>query len=86
MKFLGACGLLHAIHEKLIEDHEAPRGLLEKDVKFIFTNMCLEAFNMLKENLSTASIIVAPNRESPLNIMTDASDYVVGAVLRQQRG
>ncbi|PKI45112.1 hypothetical protein CRG98_034496 [Punica granatum] len=46
---------------------------------------CLQAFNLLKEKLTSTSMIVAPNWELPFGLMCDASDYVVGAVLGQRR-
>lgn len=58
-------------------------GLLEKDVKFIFNGKCMEAFNTLKEKLSTTLVIVAPDWDLPFEIMKDASDYALGAVLGQ---
>ena len=55
--------------------------LLEKDVKFEFTRECEKAFLVLKDKLSSAPIIVTPDWNLPFEIMADASDYAVGAVL-----
>ena len=35
------------------------------------------------KKLSTAPVIIAPNWEIPFELMCDASDYAVGAVLGQ---
>ncbi|GJX66004.1 reverse transcriptase domain-containing protein [Tanacetum coccineum] len=43
-----------------------------------------KAFNALKKKLSEAPILVAPDWDLPFEIMCDASDYAVGAVLGQQ--
>ncbi|XP_070029230.1 uncharacterized protein [Nicotiana sylvestris] len=43
------------------------------------------AFEELKKRLVTAPIIIAPNWEQPFELMCDASDYAVGAVLGQQK-
>ncbi|XP_070025225.1 uncharacterized protein [Nicotiana sylvestris] len=43
------------------------------------------AFEELKQKLVTTSIIVAPNWEQPFELMCDASDYAVGAVLGQRK-
>nr|XP_016452687.1 PREDICTED: uncharacterized protein LOC107777215 [Nicotiana tabacum] len=40
------------------------------------------AFEELKKRLVTSPIIVAPNWEQPFELMCDASDYAMGAVLR----
>ena len=55
--------------------------LLEKDVPFIFFDQCMEAFKLLKEKLVNAPILVAPDWTLPFELMCDASDYAVGAVL-----
>ena len=59
--------------------------LLGKDVPFEFTSECLHAFELLKEKLTQAPIIVAPDWSLPFEIMCDASDYALGAVLGQRR-
>ncbi|KAI5341528.1 hypothetical protein L3X38_009403 [Prunus dulcis] len=59
--------------------------LLAKDAPFNFDKACLEAFNKLKALLTSAPIIAAPNWDLPFELMCDASDYAVGAVLGQRR-
>ncbi|GJW52450.1 putative nucleotidyltransferase, ribonuclease H [Tanacetum coccineum] len=58
--------------------------LLLKDVKFVFSDDCKKAFNILKEKLTTAPIIISLNWNMPFELMCDASDFVVGAVLGQR--
>lgn len=55
--------------------------LLLKDVPFVFDEECLKAFKFLKEHLMSASILVLPYWNMPFELMCDASDYAVGAVL-----
>nr|GFA51666.1 hypothetical protein [Tanacetum cinerariifolium] len=55
--------------------------LLEKNSPFIFSNNCIQAFRTLKEKLTEASIIIAPNWDQPFELMCDASGFAVGAVL-----
>jgi hypothetical protein len=59
--------------------------LLAKDAPLIFTEECLQSFHTLKEALIPAPIIQPPNWHLPFEIMCDASDYVVGAVLSQSK-
>nr|GFA43991.1 reverse transcriptase domain-containing protein [Tanacetum cinerariifolium] len=58
--------------------------LLEKNSPFIFSNECIQAFRTLKDKLTEAPILIAPNWDQPFELMCDASDYAVGAVLGQR--
>nr|GFB29904.1 reverse transcriptase domain-containing protein [Tanacetum cinerariifolium] len=58
--------------------------LLEKNSPFIFSNECIQAFRTLKEKLTEAPILIAPNWDQPFELMYDASDYAVGGVLGQR--
>nr|GEX81943.1 reverse transcriptase domain-containing protein [Tanacetum cinerariifolium] len=58
--------------------------LLEKNSPFIFSNECIQAFKTLKDKLTEAPILIAPNWDQPFELMCDASDYAVRAVLGQR--
>ncbi|GJR43107.1 reverse transcriptase domain-containing protein [Tanacetum coccineum] len=58
--------------------------LLEKDTPFEFDDECQKAFELLKEKLTCAPVIVSPNWNLPFELMCDASDFAVGAVLGQK--
>ncbi|GJS63641.1 reverse transcriptase domain-containing protein [Tanacetum coccineum] len=51
---------------------------------FIFSEDCILAFQTLKKKLTEAPILIAPNWDQPFEIMCDASDYAIGAVLGQR--
>ncbi|GJW13129.1 reverse transcriptase domain-containing protein, partial [Tanacetum coccineum] len=55
--------------------------LLEKDTPFEFDDECQKAFELLKEKLTCAPVIVSPNWNLPFELMCDASDFAVGAFL-----
>ncbi|GKE03511.1 reverse transcriptase domain-containing protein [Tanacetum coccineum] len=59
--------------------------LLEKDTPFIFSKECIEAFETLKNKLTEAPILVAPDWDLPFEIMCDASEFALGAVLGQRK-
>ncbi|CAL9005239.1 unnamed protein product, partial [Prunus brigantina] len=59
-------------------------NLLAKDVVFHFDKDCVNAFNILKRELTSAPIIMAPDWSLPFELMCDASDYAIGAVLGQR--
>lgn len=59
-------------------------NLLVKENEFNFDKECLHSFFVIKNKLITAPIIVYPNWELPFEIMCDASEYAVGAVLGQR--
>ncbi|GJT18885.1 reverse transcriptase domain-containing protein [Tanacetum coccineum] len=52
---------------------------------FIFSKKeCIQAFQTLKKKLTEAPILIAPNWDQPYELMCDASDYAIGAVLGQR--
>ncbi|CAN6687816.1 unnamed protein product [Malus baccata var. baccata] len=76
----------HLISNRGIEVDKAKIDAIEKlPPPFVFYEACLEAFKKLKTLLTTAPIIAAPNWSLPFELMCDASDYAVGAVLGQRK-
>nr|GEW82775.1 hypothetical protein [Tanacetum cinerariifolium] len=59
--------------------------LLKKDTSFLFSKECVEAFQTLKIKLSKAPILIAPDWDLPFDLMCDASDFAIGAVLGQRQ-
>ncbi|GJV38108.1 reverse transcriptase domain-containing protein [Tanacetum coccineum] len=54
------------------------------DAKFIFSNECMQAFNVIKDKLTIAPVIVVPDWNIDFELMCDASGYDVGAFLGQR--
>jgi len=52
----------------------------------LFDEYCLKAFNTLKTTLVSTPVITRPTWGQEFELMCDASDYVVGAVLGQRKG
>ncbi|GKF08746.1 reverse transcriptase domain-containing protein [Tanacetum coccineum] len=59
--------------------------LLEKDALFVFSQDCIDAFETLKKKLTEALILVVPDWNLPFELMCDASDFAIGAVLGQHK-
>nr|GEU53259.1 reverse transcriptase domain-containing protein [Tanacetum cinerariifolium] len=59
--------------------------LLEKDTPFIFSKECVEAFQTLKRKLTEAPILIAPDCDMPFELMCDANDFDIGAVLGKRQ-
>ena len=82
--FLGHVGFYHRFIKDFSHIAKPHTSLLAKDAPFEFDDECLNAFKFLKKALS-APIIQTPNWSLPFEIMCDASDYAVGAVLGQTK-
>ncbi|KAL5552043.1 hypothetical protein UlMin_002219 [Ulmus minor] len=83
--FLGHAGFYRRFIKDFSKVAKPLCSLLEKDRVFCFDDNCLEAFLELKKKLSSAPIIVAPDWAAPFELMCDASDVALGAVLGQRR-
>nr|GEV35874.1 hypothetical protein [Tanacetum cinerariifolium] len=82
--FLGHAGFYRRFIKDFSKISRPMTHLLEKNSTFIFSNECIQAFRTLKEKLTEAPILIAPNWDQPFELMCDASDFAVGAVLRQR--
>ncbi|GKE32073.1 reverse transcriptase domain-containing protein [Tanacetum coccineum] len=83
--FLGHAGFYHMFIQDFSKISRPMTHLLEKETPFVFSKECVEAFNALKKKLTEAPILVAPDWDLPFEIMCDASDFMVGAVLGQHK-
>ncbi|CAN6687713.1 unnamed protein product [Malus baccata var. baccata] len=83
--FLGHAGFYRRFIKDFSKISRPLCDLLAKDAPFVFDEACLEAFKKLKTLLTTAPIIAAPDWSLPFELMCDASDYAVGAVLGQRK-
>nr|GEY71725.1 reverse transcriptase domain-containing protein [Tanacetum cinerariifolium] len=60
-----------------------PHPTTIKDTPFFFSKECVEAFQTLKKKLTEAPILIAPDWDLPFELMCDASDFAIGAILGQ---
>ncbi|CAN6586207.1 unnamed protein product [Malus baccata var. baccata] len=83
--FLGHAGFYRRFIKDFSKIAQPLCRLLQKDVSFEFNEACEKAFKHLKELLTTAPIITPPDWSIPFELMCDASDYALGAVLGQRK-
>ncbi|KAK8652304.1 hypothetical protein V6N13_061325 [Hibiscus sabdariffa] len=84
--FLGHAGFYRRFIENFSKITKPLCSLLEQGRKFEFDEACTKAFELLKNKLVTAPIVEPPDWTLPFELMCDASDYAVGAVLGQRKG
>jgi len=85
MRFLGHAGFYRRFIKDFSKIARPCTQLLCKEQKSEFDDTCLQAFNIVKESLVSALIVQPPEWELPFEVICDASDYVVGAVLGQRK-
>ncbi|GJX76691.1 reverse transcriptase domain-containing protein [Tanacetum coccineum] len=82
--FLGHAGFYRRFIKDFSKISRPMTHLLEKNTPFIFSNECIQAFNTLKKKLTKAPILIAPDWDLPFELMCDASDFAICAVLGQR--
>nr|GEW96165.1 reverse transcriptase domain-containing protein [Tanacetum cinerariifolium] len=83
--FLGHAGFYRRFIQDFSKIARPMTRLLEKDTPFFFSKECVEAFQTLKKKLTEAPILVALDWDLPFELMCDASDFPIGAVLGQRK-
>jgi hypothetical protein len=81
--FLGFCNF----YRQFIKDFSkivCPMHGLTGDVPFIWNIEHQLAFENLQMALTTAPVLIIPNRSNPFKLETDASQFAIGGVLSQQ--
>ena len=85
-QFLGHAGFYMSFIMDFSKIAKSIYKLLEKDAKFIWDADCQKSFEELKSYLTTTPIVRAPNWQLPFEVMCDASDMAIGAILGQREG
>ena len=83
--FLGHAGFYRRFIQDFSKIARPLTALLCKEVKFEFSPECVKAFEEIKKALITAPIVHAPDWNLSFEIMCDASDFAVGAVLGERK-
>nr|GEZ46613.1 reverse transcriptase domain-containing protein [Tanacetum cinerariifolium] len=83
--FLGHAGFYRRFIQYFSKIAKPMTHLLEKETPFVFSKECIEAFTTLKKKLTEAPILVVPDWNLPFELICDASDYAISAVLGQRK-
>ena len=84
MRFLGMAGYYRKFCDNFSVIAEPLTNLLSKRTKFIWTNDCQKAFDILKTILKNEPVLLAPNFTKEFKLAVDASDTGAGSVLMQE--
>ncbi|KAJ9541005.1 hypothetical protein OSB04_027511 [Centaurea solstitialis] len=83
--FLGHAGFYRRFIKDFSKISKPLCLLLQHDQPFDFNNECRKSFNFLKQALVSAPVVITPDWTKPFELMCDASDWAVGAVLGQKK-
>nr|GEX40200.1 reverse transcriptase domain-containing protein [Tanacetum cinerariifolium] len=81
--FLGHAGFYRRFIQDFSKIARLMTHLLEKETPFVFFKNCIDAFETLKKKLTESPILVVPDWNLSFELMCDASDFAIGAVLGQ---
>ena len=82
-RFLGLAGYYRCFIPKFSKIAQPMTKLLQKDVKFVWSPTCEEAFQALKKFLISAPVLAQPDIDRPFDVYCDASRIGLGCVLMQ---
>ena len=82
--FLGQAGFYRRFIRDFSQIAKPLSNLLVQGTPFEFDAQCMRAFSVLKDKLVSTPIVVALDWSFPFELMCDASDYAIGAVLGQK--
>jgi RNase H-like domain found in reverse transcriptase/Integrase zinc binding domain len=58
-------------------------NLLKKDKKFVWSDECQEAFDLLKKRFTEEPVLMMPDHSKPFQIQVDSSLFATGGILSQ---
>lgn len=83
--FLGLAGYYRRFVKDFSIIARPMTNLMKKENKFLWSQECEEAFQTLKEKLTTAPVLALPDDSGQFEVYSDASRYGLGCVLMQNR-
>ena len=82
-QILGLAGYYQRFIPEFSKIAQPMTKLLQKDVKFVWSLACEEAFQALKKFLTSAPILAQPDIDRPFDVYCDASRTGLGCMLMQ---
>ena len=84
-KFLGLASYCRRFVQNFSKIAKPITDLLMKNKKFLWSPECQASFELLKQKLTSAPVLIPPDTSKPFQIFCDASLQGLGAVLFQER-
>ena len=82
-QFLGLVGYYRRFIPEFSKVAQTMTKLFQKDVKFVWSSACEEAFQALKKFLTSAPVLAQPDIDRLFDVYCDASRTGLGCVLMQ---
>jgi len=82
--FLGMCGYYRKFVKGFASIATPLSKLMCKNIEFTWTKECEEAFQKLKQVMTETPVLQIPSRNKKFEVITDASNHAIGAVLEQE--
>ncbi|WVZ76569.1 hypothetical protein U9M48_024534 [Paspalum notatum var. saurae] len=82
--FLGLAGYYRRFIKDFSKTAKPMTSLTKKNVKYVWSSNCGEAFQTLKKLLTSAPVLAQPDVTKPFDVYCDASGNVLGCVLMQE--
>ena len=79
--FLGHIGFYRRFIRDSSKVSKLLSNLLRQGVSLKFNEPCMDAFKLVKKKLTLGPIVIAPDWNLPFELLCNASDFAVGAVL-----
>nr|GEZ12970.1 DNA-directed DNA polymerase [Tanacetum cinerariifolium] len=82
--FFGHAGFYRRFIQEFSKIARPMTHLVEEETPFVFSKDCIDAFETLKKKLTEDLILIVPDWNLPFELICDASDFAISAVLGQQ--
>jgi hypothetical protein len=83
-KFLGFCNFYRRFVKDYSHIAQPLFNLTKKETPWNWTTECDMAFETLRQTMITSLVLMLLDHEKPFTLITDASDYTIGAILEQR--